>query len=74
MSADWFYLKRGWFGGTKKVGPMDEHTLLVRIETGEIRPETMLISAKTRNRWVRMEEVGPAMKQYRKLHPIAEAS
>lgn len=74
MSSDWFYLKRRWFGGTKKVGPLDEHDLLVRIDSGEITPSTLLMSAKTRNRWIKMEEVGPALKHYRKGHPAAEAS
>jgi hypothetical protein len=74
MSADWYYLKRRWFGGTKKAGPLDEHDLLVRIDSGEITPSTLLMSAKTRNRWIKMEEVGPALKHYRKGHPTAEAS
>jgi len=74
MSADWFYLKRRWFGGTKKMGPLDDQDLLVRIDNGDIKPDTLLISAKTRNRWVKMEEVGPALKRYRKGHPIVEAS
>lgn len=73
MSADWFYLKRRWFGGTKKIGPLDDQDLLVRIDNGDIKPDTLLISAKTRNRWVKMEEVGPALKRYRKGHPIVEA-
>jgi len=72
MSADWFYLKRRWFGGTKKVGPLAESDLLVRIDKGEITPTTMLISAKTKNRWVKMEEIGPALKQWKKGHPISE--
>ncbi len=74
MSADWFYLKRRWLGGTKKVGPLDEHDLLLRIDSGEIQPETLLMSAKTRNRWVHMKEIGPALKRYHKGHPSAEAS
>ncbi len=74
MSADWFYLKRRWFGGSKKVGPLDEHDLLARIDNGDIKPETLLMSAKTRNRWVKMAEVEPALKHYRKGHPTAEAS
>jgi len=72
MSADWFYLKRRWFGGTKKVGPLAENDLLLRIDRGEITPTTLLISAKTKNRWVKMEEIGPALKQWKKGHPVSE--
>lgn len=69
MSADWFYLKPGWFRKTRRVGPITEADLLKRIEKGEISPETLLLSeSKTKGRWLRMERVAPAMKLWKKLH------
>lgn len=72
MSSDWYYMKRRWIGGTKKVGPLSEHDLLLRIERGEITPETLLYSEKTKHHWVKMEQVGPAMKRWKSLHPVAD--
>lgn len=69
MSGDWYFMRRRWIGGTKKVGPISDHDLLVRIDQGQIQPDTLLLSSKTRNRWTRMAEIGPAMKHWRELHP-----
>jgi len=74
MSADWFFMKRRWFGGAKKVGPLSDHDLLLRIDSGEIKPDTLVSGGKTKHRWVKMEEIGPALKHYQKTHPAAEAS
>jgi len=69
MSGDWFYMKRRWIGGTRKVGPLSDSDLLTRIDDGHISPDTLVMSSKTKNKWTRMEEVGPAIKHWRKLHP-----
>lgn len=69
MSADWFFLRRGWFHKGKKIGPIDEHDFLHRIDRGEIRPDTLVQSElKTRGRWVRMDKVRPALKRWQQLH------
>ncbi len=70
MSHDWYFLKRSWFGKSRAVGPMNEPDLLVRIDRGEILPDTLLQSdTKTRGRWVPMNRVGPAYEHYRQTHP-----
>jgi len=74
MSGDWFYMKHRWIGGTKKIGPITDTDLLGRIDDGQIKPDTLLMSSKTRNRWIRMEEIGPAIKHWRKLHPSSDAT
>lgn len=67
MNADWYYLKRRWFGGSKKVGPLHEHEFLHRIDLGEITPETLVMSSKTRQHWVKMSEVAPALAHWQTL-------
>lgn len=72
MTADWYYMRRrwfGWFGPPRKVGPLSEHDLLERIDHGEITPETLVMSKlKTKKRWVKMSEVAPAFKRWRHQH------
>jgi len=72
MTGDWFYLKRRWIGGTKQIGPITDSDLLLRIDRGDIAPETLVMSSKTKHKWTRMEEVGPAIKHWRKSHPPVE--
>ncbi len=73
MSTDWFFLKKGWLGKAKAVGPLNEPDLLMRIDRGEIAPETLVQSeSKTRGRWIPMNRVGPAFKHWRKLHPESQ--
>ncbi len=74
MSADWFFMKRRWFGRPKKVGPMSEHELLLRIDHGEITPDTLLCSEKTKHRWIKMAQVGPALKRLQQLHPMIDST
>jgi hypothetical protein len=74
MTATWFYMKRRWLGGTKKMGPLSEHDLLLRIDNGEITPETLLCSEKTKNHWVKMDQVGPALERWQARHPVANAN
>ena len=74
MSADWFFVRHGWFYSWlhkgKKIGPIDEHDFLLRIDRGEILPDTLVQSAtKTRGRWVRMSKIKPALERWNKSHP-----
>ena len=69
MSADWFFLRHGWFRRGKKIGPIDEHDLLLRIDRGEIQPDTLVQSeVKTRGRWIRMDKVEPAYERWKRTH------
>ncbi len=72
MSTDWFYMSSGWFHKAKRVGPISEQELLSCIDTGKIQPETLVQSHKTRQRWVPMSTVGPAMARWLKAHPDAD--
>ncbi|TWU03963.1 DUF4339 domain-containing protein [Neorhodopirellula pilleata] len=72
MTADWFYMSEGWFQRGKRVGPITEQDLLLRIDQGKIQPETLLQSHKTRDRWVPMSTVGPAMARWLESHPSEE--
>ena len=69
MSADWFYMSSGWFHRAKRVGPITEHDFLSQIDRGKILPDTLVQSSKTRNKWVPMSSVGPAMKRWSENHP-----
>jgi len=69
MNAQWYYMTSGWFGKAKRVGPISEQDMLLRIDRGKINPETLVQSKKTRERWVPMSSVGPAMKRWQKSHP-----
>ncbi len=70
MSADWYFIKTGFFGGHKPVGPINETQMLERIGKGEVRPETMVSStSKTHGHWVPMREIRPAYKHYQETHP-----
>lgn len=70
MSADWFFLRHGWFHRAKKIGPIDDHELMIRIDRGELTPDTLVQSdTKTRGRWIRMEKLQPALKRFREAHP-----
>lgn len=72
MSADWYYLRHGWFHKGKKIGPIDEHDFLIRIDKGEIQPDTLVQSEmKTKGRWIRMGKVQPALLRWQKTHPDA---
>ncbi len=68
MSTKWFYMSSGWFRKTRRVGPISEADLLARIDKGEIAPDTLVQSSKTRNQWVPMNRVGPAMARWKNNH------
>ncbi|TWT93333.1 DUF4339 domain-containing protein [Stieleria varia] len=72
MTADWFYMGTGWLRKSRRVGPISEADLLHRIDKGQIEPDTLVQSSKTRGKWVKMEKVGPAMKRWLAAHPDAE--
>lgn len=65
----WYYMTSGWFRKTRRVGPISEADLLAQIDNGTIDPETLLQSAKTKEKWVPMKTIEPAMDRYRKTHP-----
>jgi hypothetical protein len=70
MSADWLFLKTGFFSRPKTVGPISEPDLLSRISKGEITPETMLSSAsKTHGQWIPMKKIRAAMDHWDRTHP-----
>lgn len=74
MSSQWFYMSEGWFQRGKRIGPISEPDLLIRIDQGKIHPETLIQSHKTRDRWVPMSSVGPAMSRWVASHPDAESA
>ncbi len=59
----------GWLRKGRRVGPISESDLLVRIDQGKIAPETLLQSSKTKGKWVPMKSVGPAMNRWLKANP-----
>ena len=70
MSADWYFMKTGFFGGHKTVGPITEIEMLERIAKGQVEPATMISStSKTHGHWLPMREVRPAFKHYQQTHP-----
>jgi len=69
MATKWFYMASGWLRKSRRVGPISEADLLARIDKGQIEPHTLVQSAKTRNRWVPMQKVGPAMARWKQMHP-----
>lgn len=74
MSADWYFLKSGFFYKHKKIGPICELELLKRIEKGEVMPDTPLYSdSKTRGHWVAMRDIKPAFKHWKQTHPDSVA-
>jgi hypothetical protein len=72
MSGDWYFMKKGFFGGQKAVGPIGELEMLERIGKGQLAPETMVSStSKTKGHWIPMREVRPAYKHWQQTHPNA---
>lgn len=72
MGTGWYYMGTSWLRKTRRVGPISEAQLLERIDRGKIEPETLVQSSKTKNKWVPMSKIGPAMKRWQKLHPTVE--
>ena len=70
MSADWFFMKKGFFGKSKAVGPIGESDFLHKIEKGENSPETMVSStSKTHGHWMHLKEIRAGLKHWEKTHP-----
>ncbi len=58
MSADWYFMKKKFFGGAKTVGPIAESVFVKKIQNGEIAPETMVSStSKTHGRWLHLKDI-----------------
>ncbi|TWT54238.1 hypothetical protein Pla22_18790 [Rubripirellula amarantea] len=74
MSSGWYYMCTGWLRKGRRVGPISEADLLLRIDQGKIVPETLLQSMKTKGKWVPMSSIGPAMNRWKKSHPGSEES
>jgi hypothetical protein len=74
MSADWYYMKHRWLIGSKKIGPVSEHELLTKIDNGEITPQTLVMSSKTREHWVKMSEISSAYKRWLQRHPESRSA
>ncbi len=72
MGTGWYYMGTNWLRKTRRVGPISEQELLAQIERGKIEPETLVQSSKTKNKWVPMSQIGPAMKRWTQLHPTAD--
>ena len=72
MTTGWYYMASGWLRKSRRVGPITEADLLMRIDKGRIEPETLVQSSKTKGKWVPMNSVGPAMKRWKQSHPEAE--
>ena len=71
MSADWYFMKKGFFR-TKKVGPISDVDFLHRIERGDIVPDTLVSStSKTHGHWVHLREIRAGMQHWDKTHPSA---
>ncbi|QDT07249.1 hypothetical protein K227x_56750 [Rubripirellula lacrimiformis] len=69
MKTGWYYMASGWIRKGRRVGPISESDLLLRIDRGQIGPETLLQSSKTKGKWIPMNKIGPAMERWRSLHP-----
>ncbi len=75
MSADWFFMKKSFFGGAKTVGPIGEIDFMHKIEKGEISPETMVSStSKTHGHWMHLKEIRVAYQHWKKSHPTANGA
>ena len=69
MSTKWFFMASGWLRKSRRIGPISEADLLNRIDKGQIEPTTLVQSSKTRNKWIPMQKVGPAMERWKRAHP-----
>ena len=75
MSADWFFMKKSFFGGSKTIGPIAESDFLRKIEKGEISPETMVSStSKTHGQWMQLKEIRAAHQHWKKSHPTSNGA
>ncbi|MCO8123907.1 DUF4339 domain-containing protein [Stieleria sp. TO1_6] len=74
MSTQWFYIASGWLRKSKRIGPLSDAELLLQIDKGQIEPETLVQSSKTRNKWIPMSKIGPAMEHWKRAHPESTES
>ena len=71
MGAGWYYITSGWLRKTRRVGPISEADLLHLIDEGKIVPETLLLSSKTKGKWVPMKSIDPAIQRWNATHSNA---
>ncbi|MCC7337609.1 MAG: DUF4339 domain-containing protein [Pirellulaceae bacterium] len=65
-------MSSGFFYRHKRIGPICERELLIRIGKGEINPDTLMSStSKTHGHWIAMREIKPAIKHWKQTHPDA---
>ena len=75
MSADWYFMKKSFFGTSKTVGPIAESEFLHRIEKGEISPDSIVSSkSKTHGQWMHLKEIPAAHEHWKKSHPTADSA
>jgi hypothetical protein len=75
MSADWFFMKKGFFGKTRAIGPIAETDFMHKIEKGEISPETMVSStSKTHGHWMHLKEIRVGLQLWKKTHPSSNGA
>ena len=74
MSTQWFYIGSSWLRKSRRMGPISESDLLERIDKGQIVPDTLVQSSKTKNKWVPMNKVAPAMKRWLEQNPESSTS
>ena len=67
MTTQWYYMAQSWWRKPHRIGPIEEAALLERIDRGHIQPQTLLMSSKTRQRWIEMRSVPPAMARWKSL-------
>ncbi len=72
MTSGWYYMASGWIRKSRRVGPISDADMLVQIEKGNISPETLVQSSKTKGKWVPMNTIEAAMERWRELHPDQE--
>jgi hypothetical protein len=58
MSADWYFMKKCFFGGSNTVGPIAESVFVKKIQKGEIVPDTLVSSTtKTHGHWLHLKDI-----------------
>ncbi|WP_442510300.1 DUF4339 domain-containing protein [Novipirellula sp. SH528] len=73
MGAGWYYITSGWLRKTRRMGPISEADLLQLIDEGKIAPDTLLLSSKTKGKWVPMNSIAPAIQRWNAAHSKASS-
>lgn len=65
MSADWFFIKKSYFCGSKIIGPLSESDFLDKVESGEIKQETKISSmTRTHGHWILLSEINSSLDRF----------